>query len=209
MREIATRFTELTGHETVVSFGSTGKLYAQIINGAPFEVFLAADQERPRLLHGAGLGSKPATYATGRLVLWSPDPARVSGSDALAAGDVQRIAIANPKTAPYGSGAMQVIEALGLTGKVSGKLVRGDNIAQTYQFVVTRNAQLGFVAYSQVAMDTQGSYWVPPQSMYAPLHQDMLLLQRGTHNPAAVAFVEFMRGEEARAIARRFGYDVD
>lgn len=209
MREIAARFAETTGHQALVSYGSTGKLYAQIRNGAPFHVFLAADRKRPRLVHESGLGSTPKTYAIGRLVLWSHDPGMIDSSEVLEAGDFARIAIANPKTAPYGSGALQIIEALGVKDQVTGKLVKGDNIAQTYQFVMTENAQLGFVALSQITDRPEGSYWVPPQSLYDPLHQDMVLLTKGSTNPAALAFVDFLLGDEAQKIAERYGYGVD
>lgn len=209
MREIAARFNETTGHQALVSYGSTGKLYAQIRNGAPFHVFLAADQERPRLVYESGLGTEPKTYAIGRLALWSYDADMIDGSAVLAAGDFKRIAIANPKTAPYGSGALQILDALGVKEELTAKLVKGDNIAQTYQFVMTENAQLGFVAYSQIAGKTDGSYWVPPQSMYDPLHQDMVLLEEGHVNPAALAFVDFLLGAAAREITQRYGYDAD
>jgi len=200
MREIAARFAETTGHKALISYGSTGKLYAQILNGAPFHVFLAADRERPKLVHEAGMSYPPKTYAIGKLALWSHDPDMIDDSAVLSSGKFKRLAIANPKTAPYGSGALQVLEALGVENQVSGKLVRGDNIAQTLQFVMTENAQLGFVAFSQIADSTDGSYWVPPQTMYDPLHQDMVLLDKGSKNPAALAFVDFLLGDEARRI---------
>jgi molybdate transport system substrate-binding protein len=209
MREIAARFAEATGHQALVSYGSTGKLYAQIRNGAPFHVFLAADRERPRLVYESGLGGEPKTYAIGRLVLWSHDAELIEGSEALGAGEFARIAIANPKTAPYGSGALQILETLGVKDQLKRKLVKGDNIAQTYQFVMTENAQLGFVALSQVTGSSDGSSWVPPQSMYDPLHQDMVLLTQGSTNPAALAFVDFLLGDEAQQIARRYGYGTD
>ncbi len=206
MKELGRRFSEKTGYRTMLSFGSTGKLYAQIRNGAKFDVFLAADQKRPRLLHEAGLGQSPRTYAIGRLVLWSNAPDLITGSDALASAKVRRIAIANPKTAPYGRGAMQILEALGQAQALRAKLVRGENIAQTYQFVATGNAQLGFVAASQVKGIGMGSHWQPPQSMYDPIRQDAQLLQRGANNPAALAFLDFLFSEESCQRVKEYGY---
>ncbi len=207
MKELVRQFEEQTGHQAVVSYGSTGKLYAQIQNGAPFDIFLAADQQRPQRVHQAGLGQAPKTYAIGRLVLWSRDPGLIAGdSDVLARGNFSRVAIANPKTAPYGAAAMQIIEALGHAQRLAAKLVRGDNIAQAYQFVMSGNAQLGFVAASQVQGSGTGSRWVPPTSLYAPIRQDAVLLNRGRDNPAAQAFMEFLDGPAARRVADRYGY---
>ena len=206
MKELSQRFEQQTGHRAIVSYGSTGKLFAQIHNGAPYEVFLAADQERPRLLFQAGLGDEPTTYAIGRLVLWSADPDLIDDEASVlyAADAFDRIAIANPKTAPYGAAAMQVLEALGVGQRLMPKLVRGDNIAQTYQFVMTENAQLGFVAMSQVS--EKGSKWIPPGSIHTPIRQDMVLIDRGRNNAAAVALVDFLRSDDARAITNRYGY---
>ncbi len=208
MKEIAQQFATDTGHRAIVSYGSTGKLYAQILNGAPFDVFLAADQDRPTLIEQKAIGSSRFTYATGRLVLWSSDPGLLDGTaDSLRSPDIQRLAIANPKIAPYGNGAMQIIGALQLTDALMPKLVRGDSIAQAYQFVVTGNAQAGFVAMSQVADDAKGSRWIPPQSMYDPIHQDAVLLRPG--NTAAEAFIAYLQGDNAKATIRRYGYAVD
>jgi molybdate transport system substrate-binding protein len=209
MKEISRRFEQQTGHRTIVSYGSTGKLFAQIHNGAPYEVFLSADQERPRLLFEAGIGDEPTTYAIGQLVLWSADPDLIDDkASVLHASDAfDRIAIANPKTAPYGAAAMQILEALGVREQLMPKLVRGDNIAQTYQFVMTENAQLGFVAMSQVG--EHGSKWIPPGSIHTPIRQDMVLLDKGRTNAAAAALVDFLRSDDARAITRRHGYLVD
>ncbi len=207
MKETATAFTAATGHQAIISYGSTGKLYAQIIHGAPFEVFLAADQVRPKLLAEAGLAETPFTYAVGRLVLWSTDPTRVDDKgEVLKSGDFARLAIVNPKTAPYGAAAVQVMQSLGTLAALRPKLVRGDNIAQTYQFILTRNAQLGFVALSQVTLDPKGSLWSPPQILYDPLLQDAVLLERGAANPVAKALVVFLQGPEARAIIGKYGY---
>jgi len=207
MKQLVRHFEDQTGHQTVVSSGSTGKLYAQILNGAPFDIFLAADQERPLLLHRAGLAQAPKTYAIGRLVLWSKDQGLIAGDPAvLTRGDFARLAIANPKTAPYGVAAMQIIEALGQRQALEPKLVRGDNIAQTYQFVMSGNAQLGFVAASQVNASDIGSRWVPPPSLYQPIRQDAVLLNRGKNKPAALAFMAFLDSAAARQIADRHGY---
>jgi molybdate transport system substrate-binding protein len=210
MKEIASAFEAATGHSLVVSYGSTGKIYAQIKHGAPFEVFLAADQERPRMLEEEGAGSGRFTYAVGRLVLWSADPGLVDGAGAvLRSGDFRRLAIANPVTAPYGVAAMQVIGNLGLADAIEPKLVRGDNIAQTYQFVATRNAALGFVALSQVALDPSGSRWPVPAELHDPIRQDAVLLDKGKDNPAAVVLMEYLKGPEARAVIERFSYGVE
>jgi molybdate transport system substrate-binding protein len=210
MKEISRAFTALTGHRAIVSHGSTGKLYAQVLHGAPFDVFLAADQRRPRLLAEAGKASVPFTYAVGRLVLWSADPGKIDPEGAvLTRGELDRLAIANPKTAPYGTAALQVLEALGVRHALEPKLVRGENIAQTYQFVLTGNATLGFVALAQVALDASGSRWEPPQGLYEPIRQDAVLLARGTGNPAASALLDFLRGPGGRAIIERYGYGVE
>lgn len=210
MKELARQFEGKTEHQAVVSYGSTGKLYAQIQNGAPFDIFLAADQQRPLRLYEAGLGETPKTYAIGRLVLWSRDPALIAGdSEVLADGNFTRLAIANPRTAPYGVAAMQIIEALGHQQTLQAKLVRGDNIAQTYQFVMSGNAQLGFVAASQLPGADKGSRWIPPTTLYEPIRQDAMLLHRGTSNPAARAFMEFLDSPAAHQVVDRHGYTLD
>ena len=207
-KEIGAAFEAATGHDVVFSFGSTGQLFAQIGKGAPFDVFLAADRARPARAEGAGLtvsGSR-VTYATGRLVLFSRDPNRVTGPNALDAADLTRLAIANPKTAPYGAAAVAVLKALGRYEALAGRLVRGSNIAQAYQFVATGNADLGFVALSQVILTEGGSRWVVPEDLHPPIAQDAVLLKRGAANPAARAFLTFLRGAKARAIEHAFGY---
>ena len=207
MKEIAKAFNQSTGHQALISFGSTGKLYAQIHHGAPFEVFLAADQERPELLFKQGYSNQPDTYAIGKLALWSSNPELLKqGSDILSGDAFKRIAIANPKTAPYGVGAIQILEKLQLANKLKPKLVMGENIAQTYQFVITGNAQLGFVAISQVAKSDKDHYWAPPQDMYDPLKQDVVLLKKGQSNPVADEFLAFLASDEAKAIIHRYGY---
>jgi molybdate transport system substrate-binding protein len=210
MKEIAAGFRRSTGHTAVLSFGSTGKLYSQIVNGAPFAVLFAADQERPRRLETEGEASGRFTYAVGKLVLWSAKPDVVDAAgEILAKGSFTRLAIANPKTAPYGAAAMEVLDHLGLTAKLTPRLVRGDSIAQAYQFVATGNADLGFVALAQVVLSSHGSRWEVPQTLYSPIRQDAVLLRSGNGQPAAAALMEYLQGREARAVIERFGYGID
>lgn len=210
MKEVAQAFEAKTGHKAVLSFGSTGKLYAQIVHGAPFGVFLAADQARPRKLVDDGQADREFTYATGKLVLWSKQADLIKDSaDVLKGGDYKRLAIANPKTAPYGAAAMQVLESLGLAASAMPKLVRGDSIAQTHQFVATGNTELGFVALAQVVLDESGSRWVVPQDLYDPIRQDAVLLSKGEGQPAAIALMDYLKSDEAKAIIERYGYGLD
>ncbi|MBK1634390.1 molybdate ABC transporter substrate-binding protein [Rhodovulum adriaticum] len=208
-KEIGAAFTQATGHQVTYSFGPTGQLYAQITQDAPFEVFLAADQARPERAEAEGYavpGSR-FTYAVGQLVLWSADTDLIDGTDAALRGDdFTHLAIANPQTAPYGAAAVEVMTALGVYDDLAPKIVQGKSISQTYQFTATGNADLGFVALSQVAADAGGSRWVIPQDLYAPIRQDAVLLQKGAGNEAAAAFVEFLNGPEARAIIAGYGY---
>ena len=213
-QELAPLFEKLTGHSVKISFGSTGKLYTQIENGAPFDVFLAADSRRPKKAEDEGLAVAGTrfTYAKGKLVLWSPKKGIFKDGEAyLKKRSFSRVALANPKTAPYGLAAEQVLEHLGLWGDVQGKLVRGDSIAQTFQFVATGNAELGFVAYSQIMKwkDRDGSLWIVPDSYYAPIEQQAVLLKKGADNPAARAFVEFLEGVKARSVIEGFGYGLE
>jgi len=209
MNELVPAFAETTGHTVVPVFGSTGKHYAQIVNGAPFALFLAADMERPRRLEEAGLavtGSR-FTYAVGRLALWSRDEGLVDGAGhVLATGGIHRLAIANPELAPYGRAAMEAIEALGLRERLEPRLVRGETIAQAFQYVRTGNARLGFVALSQLRRPGDppgGSAWVVPRRLHRPIEQQAVLLR---DDAAARAFLDFLRGAEARAIIERYGY---
>jgi molybdate transport system substrate-binding protein len=206
MKEIASGFENASGHRALLSFGSTGTLYAQIVHGAPYEVFLAADRRRPVLLHKNGFAGEPFTYAIGRLVLWSSDAERKVDEQALRDGDFRKLAIANPKTAPYGAAALQVMCRLGLYAQLKPKLVIGTNIAQAYQFVATGNAQVGFVALAQVALDGKGRRWEIPDSLYAPIRQDAVQLDRGDGNPAASAFIEYLMSDAAQAVIRKYGY---
>ncbi|MGA8258642.1 MAG: molybdate ABC transporter substrate-binding protein [Arenicellales bacterium] len=206
--EIGTRFEKATGYKVLFSFGSTGQLFAQITQGAPFDVYLAADQARPRkaIDEGYAVPGTRFTYATGSIVLFSENPRLVRGESTLRTGKFTRLAIANPVTAPYGAAAVQAMKALDLYDALASRLVEGENIAQTYQFVKTGNAEIGFVALSQVANGKKGSRWVVPRHLYAPISQDAVLLKRGADNPAARAFVEFLGGPQAREVKRRYGY---
>jgi len=207
MKEIAADFEAATGNRVLLSFGSTGTLYAQIVNGAPFDLLLAADQEHAAKLETEAAATRRFTYAVGRLVLWSASPGRADGgAAALAAGDFARLAIANPSIAPYGAAAVQVLKALKVYDALQSKLVQGENIAQTYQFVATGNADLGFVALAQVSTATNGSRWDVPQSLYDPIRQDAVLLQAGAHNPAAGALLDYLKSDAARAVITRYGY---
>lgn len=212
MQAIATQFAKDTGHRAVLMGGSTGKLYAQIRNGAPFEVFLSADDATPARLvaEGSALRGSRFTYALGRLVLWSATPGLVDAEGkVLARGGFAHLALANPKLAPYGAAAMQVLGALGLAETLRSKLVVGESIAQAYQFVHSGNAQLGFVALAQVAQDgaiASGSAWRVPAELHAPIRQDAVLLARGQANPAARALLEYLQGPAARAVIRSYGY---
>jgi len=214
MQKIATDFEQDTGHKALLTFGATGKFYAQIKNGAPFEVFLAADDQTPARLESEG-GIVPGgrfTYAIGKLMLWSAQPDYVDQQGAvLKKGQFQHLAIANPKTAPYGVAAMEVLTRLGLFDAVQPKLVTGENIAQAHQFVATGNAELGFVALSQVIVDgklTGGSGWRVPAELYEPIRQDVVILANGKDQPAAKALVEYLKGKKATAIIRSYGYDL-
>lgn len=209
-QEIAARFKARTGHDARLSFGSSGQFYAQIANGAPFEVLLSADRERPEKAEAEGLavtGSR-YTYAVGRLVLYSRTPGLVDGRGAvLKTGRFEKIAIADPKTAPYGLAAVEAMRKLGVYGVLAPKFVQGASITQAYQFVDTGAAELGFVALSQVAGVTGGSRWTVPAALHAPIDQQAVLLKTGAGNPAARAFMGFLRSAEARAIVRRYGYE--
>lgn len=214
LQAIAREFAQDSGHTLVAAFGATGQLYAQIQNGAPFEVFLAADASTPARLERQGLGVAGSrfTYATGRLVLWSATADYLDGSDAvLKQGQFRHLAIANPKAAPYGLAATQVLARLGLREALQSKLVEGQSITQTLQFVSTGNAELGFVALAQVYKDGQitgGSAWVVPVELYEPIRQDALILKRGENNPAATALVEYLKGPQAAEIIRSHGYQL-
>jgi molybdate transport system substrate-binding protein len=210
-KEIAQAFGKATGHRAVLSFGSSGQFYAQMAHGAPYEVFLSADAERPLRAEQAGLavpGSR-FTYAVGRLVLYSKTPGLVDGRGAvLRSGRFAKLAIADPTAAPYGLAAVQTLQKLGLYDALKPKIVQGSSITQAYQFVATGAAELGFVALSQVANAPGGSRWLAPPSLYAPIEQQAILLKTGQDNPAAKAFLAFLKGPQAKVIIRRYGYEV-
>lgn len=210
-KEIAEVFRAKTGHTAVLSFGSTGQFYAQIKQGAPFEVFLSADDERPVKLAAEGLGESASrfTYAFGALVLWSRSGDLVKGEATLREGRFNKIAFANPVAAPYGAAAVEVLKALNLHDTLKAKFVEGSNISQTYQFVETGNAELGFVALAQLAGNEAGSRWLVPQSLYTPIRQDAILLKKGADNVAAKALMDFLKGPEARRIILNAGYTLD
>jgi molybdate transport system substrate-binding protein len=209
-------FEQRTGHVLEVTTGSTGQLYSQIVHGAPFDVLLAADQERPERLEReehAVAGSR-FTYAVGRLVLWSPDPDRIDadGAATLKSGDFRRLAIANPDVAPYGAAAIEVLETLGLAETLRPRIVMGEDIGQTFAMIGTGNAELGFVALSYVLSpqnEQQGSRWDVPADLYTPIRQDAVLLDHGADNAAAAAFMDFLQGGEARAVIGGFGYGLE
>lgn len=207
-RDIGAGFEAETGHRAVFSFGSTGQLYVQIAQGAPYEVFLAADRARPEraIEEGFAVAGSRFTYATGRIVLYSKDPTLVQGPETLSEAAFARIAIANPATAPYGAAAVETMTALGVYDALAARIVQGANIAQTYQFVETANAALGFVALSQIADHERGSRWLVPESFHAPIAQDAVLLKAGAGNDAARAFLAFLRSPAARAIKEKYGY---
>jgi molybdate transport system substrate-binding protein len=212
-QRIAAEFEKDTGHKALLSFGATGKFYAQIRNGAPFEVLLAADDETPaRLVHeGAAVAESRFTYAVGRLVLWSAQPGVVDPQgEVLRKSRFQHLAIANPKLAPYGAAAVETLQSLKLLDALQPRIVQGENIAQAYQFVATGNAELGFVALSQVMAEgriASGSAWVVPASMHKPILQDAVLLQAGKGHAAAEAWLKFLAGAKAREVIRSFGYE--
>ena len=212
MQQIAAAFAQDTGHQALLAFGSTGKFYAQIRNGAPFEVLLAADDQTPARLEAEGhaVAGTRHTYAVGRLALWSRQPGLVDDAGAvLRNGSFKRLALADAKLAPYGAAALQVLNGLGLTARLTPKFVYGENIAQTYQFAASGNAELGFVALSQVWADGQlksGSVWPVPAALHTPLRQDAIVLKPGQHQPATAALMNYLRSDKARAIMRGYGY---
>ncbi|MDX1334381.1 MAG: molybdate ABC transporter substrate-binding protein [Gammaproteobacteria bacterium] len=211
IRAIAALYQEQTGHSVLISTGSTGKHYAQIRNGAPFDVFLAADARRPALLEQEGIAQPGSryTYAIGRLVLWSPKADMVDKHGrVLEQGGFRYLAIANPKLAPYGRAAQQFLESRGLWADMQGRLVRGENISQAYQYVASGNAELGLVAYAQIRQPevaVTGSFWPVPQELYDPIEQQAVLLK---DEDLARDFLDFVRSDEARTVIRSYGYGV-
>ncbi|WP_137173385.1 molybdate ABC transporter substrate-binding protein [Massilia sp. HP4] len=214
MEKLAAGFERDTGHKAIVASGATGKFYAQIRNGAPFEVMLSADDDTPARLEKEGhvVAGSRFTYATGRLVLWSARDGVVdAGGNVLRTGSYRHLSIANPKTAPYGAAAVATLQKLGLYQTVQPRIVQGENIAQAWQFASTGNAELGFVAQAQVWRDgkfTSGSGWIVPATMHDPIRQDAALLSKGAKNPAAQALLQYLRTDKAKALIRSFGYEV-
>ena len=214
MQVIAVLFERDTGHKASLSFGSTGKFYAQIANGAPFQVLLAADDETPAKLvkEGNAVAGTAFTYAIGKLVLWSADPKLVDAKgEVLKKGDFKHLSLANPKTAPYGAAGMQVMSKLGVADSIKPLIVQGENISQTHQFISTGAAELGFVAYSQVIKNGaigSGSGWLVPANLYDPIRQDAVILAKGKDKPAAIALMNYLKGEKALAVIKSFGYEL-
>jgi molybdate transport system substrate-binding protein len=214
MNAIAAEFAKDTGHVAKPAFGATGKFYAQIKNGAPFQMLLSADDETPTKLAQEGLADPASrfTYAIGTLVLWSAKPGVVNANaEVLKKGQFNKLALANPKLAPYGKAAVEVLTGMGLLESVTPKFVLGENIAQTWQFASTGNADLGFVALSQVMKDgkiASGSGWIVPAKLHTPIRQDAVILASGKGNPAAEALAKYLKSDKAKAIIRGYGYDI-
>jgi molybdate transport system substrate-binding protein len=210
-KEIAQMFESRTGHKVILSFGATGQFYVQITQAAPFQVFLSADQTTPKRLVDGGLavGESLFTYAVGRLVLFSAQLGLVTGEQALRDARFSKLAIANPVTAPYGAAAVETMKTLGVYEALSSKIVQGNDIAQTFQFVNTGNAELGFVALSQVITRQSGSRWIVPANFYRPIRQDAVLLRNGAGNEAAMGFLAFLGGPQAKAVIEKYGYGVE
>lgn len=212
MHRIAALYGRDTGHRATLVVGGTGQFYAQIRNGAPFDVLLAADDETPARLERDGFGVRGTrfTYAVGRLVFWSRQPGVIDArGDVLRSGRVERVAIANPRLAPYGAASIEVLTRLGVLAQLQPHLVQGENIAQAYQMVASGNAPAGFVALSQVSVDghiAQGSAWIVPEHLHEPIRQDALLLSRARGNPAALELLRYLRGAAALDVMRGFGY---
>ena len=211
MQQIAADFEKASGHKIVASYGSTGKFYAQIKNGAPFELLLAADDETPARLikENAAVAGSQFTYAIGKLVLWSAKSTVVDDKgEVLKKGGFDHISLANPKLAPYGAAGVEVMKALGAYDALQPKIVSAENITQAYQFVSSGNALLGFVALSQVLKDGKidGSAWIVPAHLYAPIRQDVVMLEKGRGKPAAEALAKYLKGDKAKAVIKSFGY---
>jgi molybdate transport system substrate-binding protein len=210
-KEIAALFKQKTGNEAVLSFGATGALFTQITHDAPFEVFLAADEKRPKAAVDGGFAVADSrfTYAIGKLALWSQVVDVTDGEKALKAGDFSKLSIANPVAAPYGTAAVETMKALQVYDALKPKIVQGESIAQAFEFVDTKNAEVGFVALSQLHAVTAGTRWEVPQNLYTPIRQDAVLLKTGADSEASKAFIAFLKGPEARAIIERFGYALE
>jgi len=213
LKALAADFEKSSGHKLLLSAGASGKLYAQIKSGAPFDVFLSADDETPARLEQEGLavaGSR-FTYAIGKLALWSANPAMVDAQGrVLASGNFKHLALASPSLAPYGAAAVQTLKRLGQLDALKSRIVQGESIGQTYSFVATGNAELGFVALSQVFENgriIKGSAWIVPTDLYQPLRQDTVLLLPGRDNAAAMALLTFLKTDASKTVLRSFGYE--
>lgn len=211
MKQIVAEFEKDTGHKVVASFGSTGKFYAQIKNGAPFEVLLTADDETPTKLikENAAVAGSQFTYAIGKLVLWSAKVRVVDGTgEVLKKGSFAHIALADPKLAPYGAAATETMKAMGVYDSLQPKIVTAENIAQARQFISSGNSELGFVALSQVLKEgkIEGSYWLVPANLYKSIRQDAVILEKGKGKPAADALMNYLKADKAKAIITSFGY---
>ena len=210
-KEIAALFKQKTGNEAMLSFGASGGFFTQIAHDAPYQVFLSADAERPKaaVAQGFAVPGTVFTYAIGKLVLWSRVIDVTNGEATLKAGQFAKLSIANPASAPYGTAAIEAMKSLGVYDAIQPKIVQGASIAQAFQFVDTKNAELGFVALSEIKNVTEGTRWMVPQTLYSPIRQDAVLLKKGENDEAAKAFLQFLKGPEARAIIQKFGYALD
>ena len=210
-KEIAALFRQKTGNVAVLSFGASGPFFTQITHDAPFQAFLSADAARPKAAIDGGYAvpGTAFTYAIGKLVLWSKVIDVTNGEEALKAGAFSKLSIANPAGAPYGTAAIETMKALGVYDALKSKIVQGNSIAQAFQFVDTKNAEVGFVALSELYGVTDGTRWLVPQDLYAPIRQDAVLLKKGENDEASKAFLEFLKGPAARAVIEKFGYELD
>ncbi len=213
MKLIAAEFEKDSGHKVLAAFGSTGKFYAQIKNGAPFEILLAADDETPARLvkENAAASGSQFTYAIGKLLLWSAKPGYVDAAGAvLKKGDFAHLSVADPKLAPYGAAGVETLKAVGAYEAAAPRIVTAENITQAYQFISSGNAELGFVALSQVLKDgkMEGSSWLVPANLYTPIRQDAVMLAPAKGKAAAQALMRFLKGDKARAIIKSFGYEL-
>jgi molybdate transport system substrate-binding protein len=214
MQKLAAEFEKESGHKVQLIFGATGKFYAQIENGAPFDVLLAADDQTPAKLvnEGKAVAASRMTYAIGKLVLWSPRPGLVDAKGAVLKNTgIAHVAYCNPQLAPYGAAAVEAMKSLAVFDLLQPKLVQGENIAQAYHFVASGNAEIGFVALSQVFMDgkiTEGSAWVVPANLYSPIRQDAVILDRGRGRAAPAELLKYLRSDKAKTVIRSYGYDL-
>lgn len=208
-KEIAALYKTQTGYTIDLSFGASGQFYTQIVNGAPFDIFLSADDERTKkaVQEGHAVAGSEFTYAIGKLVLWSATSGYVDkDGTVLKKGSYAHISLANPKAAPYGAAAVETLKALGLYNTIESKIVTGENIGQTYQFILSKNAELGFVAYSQIIAQKEGSFWMVPDKYYTPIVQNAVLLKHGQNNVVAKGFYKFLKSKAAADVIRRYGY---